>query len=55
MSRGIVQASGEIKKEPTMDVNHVAKSVFDMAELPLDANIQFMTIMAPTMPYIGRG
>ena len=55
MSRGIVQASGEIKKEPTMDVNHVAKSVFDIAELPLDANIQFMTIMAPTMPYIGRG
>ena len=55
MSRGIVQASGEIKKEPTMDVNHIAKSVFDMAELPLDANIQFMTIMAPTMPYIGRG
>ena len=55
MSEGIIQASGEVKKEPIMDVNHVAKAVFDIAELPLNTNIQFMTIMATKMPYIGRG
>ena len=55
MSEGIIQASGDIKKEPIMDVNHVAKAVYDIAELPLNTNIQFMTIMASSMPYIGRG
>ena len=55
MSEGIIQASGEVKKEPIMDVNHVAKAVYDIAELPLNTNIQFMTIMASSMPYIGRG
>ena len=43
------------KKEPIMDVNNVAKAVYDIAELPLNTNIQFMTIMASSMPYIGRG
>ena len=55
MSEGIIQASGEVNKEPIMDVNHVAKAVYDIAELPLNTNIQFMTIMASSMPYIGRG
>ena len=55
MSEGIIQASGEVKIEPIMDVNHVAKAVYDIAELPLNTNIQFMTIMASSMPYIGRG
>ena len=49
------QADGTMKGEPTMDVDHVARSVLQMAELPLDANVQFMTIMATAMPYIGRG
>ncbi|SDT97714.1 SDR family oxidoreductase [Halopseudomonas salegens] len=55
MQRGIPQASGEIMIEPTMDVEHVAQSVLHMAQLPLESNIQFMTIMATKMPYIGRG
>ena len=55
MSEGITQANGDILREPTMNVRHVAKSVFNIAELPLDTNIQFMTIMASSMPYIGRG
>ena len=55
MSEGIIQASGDIKKEPVMDVSHVAKAIYDIAELPLNTNIQFMTIMASSMPYIGRG
>ena len=55
MSEGVIQASGNIIKEPTMDVSHVSQAVFNIAELPLDANIQFMTIMASSMPYIGRG
>ena len=55
MKNGIVQANGSILKEPTMDVDHVAQAVVYMAGLPLDANVQFMTIMATKMPYIGRG
>ena len=55
MSKGIMQASGDILKEPVIDVDHVAKAVYDIAELPLNTNIQFMTIMASSMPYIGRG
>ena len=52
---GIMQAHGSVAVEPTMDVDHVAKAVVQMANLPLDTNIQFMTIMATKMPYIGRG
>ena len=55
MSKGIKQANGDILKEPVIDVNHIAKAVYDIAELPLNTNIQFMTIMASSMPYIGRG
>ena len=55
MTVGVPQADGSIKPEATMDVAHVASSVLHMAELPLEANVQFMTVMATTMPYIGRG
>ena len=55
MPKGVPQANGERKAEPVMDVTHVADAVLQMASLPLDTNVQFMTIMATTMPYIGRG
>ena len=55
MKTGVAQANGTIAAEPTMDVEHVADAVVHMAGLPLDANVQFMTIMATKMPYIGRG
>jgi NAD(P)-dependent dehydrogenase (short-subunit alcohol dehydrogenase family) len=55
MSGGIVQANGAEMPEPRMDVRHVADAVLYMANLPLDANVQFMTLMATTMPFIGRG
>lgn len=55
MPKGVPQANGEIAAEPVMDVAHVARAVLQMAQLPLEANVQFMTIMATTMPYIGRG
>jgi NAD(P)-dependent dehydrogenase (short-subunit alcohol dehydrogenase family) len=55
MSNGALQADGEVRPEPTMDVNHVAEAVLSMARLPLSANVQFMTLMATTMPYVGRG
>jgi NAD(P)-dependent dehydrogenase (short-subunit alcohol dehydrogenase family) len=55
MSAGIVQADGSTKVEATMDVQHVADAVLYMAGLPLDANVQFMTVMATSMPFIGRG
>ena len=55
MVEGILQPNGTMMPEPTMDVEHVANAVLYMADLPLDTNIQFMTIMATTMPYIGRG
>ena len=55
MAAGTGQADGSIKVEATMDVANVANSVLHMAELPLDANVQFMTVMATNMPYIGRG
>ncbi len=45
----------KVAVEPTMDVEHVARAVVHMASLPLDANVQFMTIMATKMPFIGRG
>jgi NAD(P)-dependent dehydrogenase (short-subunit alcohol dehydrogenase family) len=52
---GVLQADGTRALEPTMDVAHVAEAVVYMAGLPLDANVQFMTVMATKMPYIGRG
>ena len=55
MESGVPQAHGEVAVEPTFDVEHVAESILFMANLPLDANVQFMTIMATKMPYIGRG
>ena len=54
-SVGIVQASGAIEVEPSFDVAHVADAIVYMASLPLDANVQFMTVMATKMPFIGRG
>lgn len=55
MNSGSLQANGTIMPEPTFHVGHVVDAVVYMANLPLDANVQFMTIMATTMPYIGRG
>jgi NAD(P)-dependent dehydrogenase (short-subunit alcohol dehydrogenase family) len=55
MARGVPQANGEIAVEPLMDVAHVADAVLYMAELPLTANVQFMTVMATKMPFVGRG
>lgn len=55
MAEGMQQASGRIMVEPRMDVAHVATSVLHMANLPLDANALFMTVMATKMPHIGRG
>ena len=52
---GILQPNGDITGEPTMNVDNVANAVVYMAGLPLDANVQFMTVMATTMPFIGRG
>jgi len=55
MKRGVPQANGSIEVEPTMDVENVARAVVYMASLPLDANVQFMTVMATKMPFVGRG
>jgi len=55
MTKGVPQADGRIAVEPVMDVAHVASSVLHMASLPLEANVQFMTVMATNMPFIGRG
>ncbi|MBV7486251.1 SDR family oxidoreductase [Bordetella sp. BOR01] len=55
MAAGILQADGNKRVEPRMDVAHVAHAVVAMAKLPLDANVQFMTIMATNMPFVGRG
>jgi NAD(P)-dependent dehydrogenase (short-subunit alcohol dehydrogenase family) len=55
MTKGVMQPSGEMAVEPRMDVQHVASAVAYMASLPLDANVQFMTIMATKMPFVGRG
>ena len=52
---GVKQADGTVKVEAMMDVNRVADAVVHMAGLPLDVNIQFMTIMATKMPFVGRG
>src|SRR5580704_11563380 len=55
MRTGVPQANGSIAIEPSMDLDHVARAVVYMASLPLDANVQFMTVMATKMPLIGRG
>lgn len=55
LAAGALQPNGEIMPEPRMDVQHVADAVLYMANLPLDANVQFMTVMATKMPFIGRG
>ncbi len=55
MKQGVLQADQSVKVESTMDVRHVAQAVVHMANLPLDANILQMTIMATTMPFVGRG
>ncbi|MEU9176775.1 SDR family oxidoreductase [Streptomyces sp. NPDC048550] len=55
MQTGILQANGQLAVEPVMDAADVARTVLHMAELPLEANVQFATVMATTMPYIGRG
>jgi NAD(P)-dependent dehydrogenase (short-subunit alcohol dehydrogenase family) len=55
MASGVPQANGTIAVEPLMDVAHVASAIVYMASLPLDANVQFMTIMATKMPFVGRG
>ncbi|WP_119419351.1 SDR family oxidoreductase [Desertibaculum subflavum] len=55
MKNGVPQPNGEIMVEPTMDVQNVANAIVHMASLPLDANIQFLTVMATKMPWIGRG
>jgi NAD(P)-dependent dehydrogenase (short-subunit alcohol dehydrogenase family) len=52
---GVLQANGQTVPEPRLDVAHVARAVIYMASLPLDANVQFMTVMATKMPFIGRG
>ena len=55
MTKGVAQANGSVEIEPTMDVNDVASAVVYMASLSLDSNVQFMTIMATKMPFVGRG
>jgi len=55
MQEGVLQASGAILPEPRMDVRHVAEAVLYMANLPLEANVPFMTVMATGMPFMGRG
>jgi NADP-dependent 3-hydroxy acid dehydrogenase YdfG len=55
MKDGVPQAHGAVVPEPTMDVRHVADAVVYMASLPLDANVQSMTVMATKMPFVGRG
>jgi NAD(P)-dependent dehydrogenase (short-subunit alcohol dehydrogenase family) len=55
MQKGVPQANGTIAVEPTMDAGIVARAVVYMASLPLDANVQFMTVMATKMPFVGRG
>ena len=55
MASGVPQANGTLAAEPTFDARHVADAVLYMAGLPLDANVQFLTLTATAMPYIGRG
>jgi NAD(P)-dependent dehydrogenase (short-subunit alcohol dehydrogenase family) len=55
MKDGVTQADGSVRVEPLMDVEHVARAIVHMAGMPLDANVQFMTVMATKMPFVGRG
>ena len=55
MTTGMPQADGSIKAEAVMDVTHVAQAVLNMATLPLEVNVKFMTLMASKMPFVGRG
>ena len=55
MAQGVPQANGTMSIEDRMDVAHVGQALLQMVELPLESNIQFMTIMATNMPFIGRG
>jgi NAD(P)-dependent dehydrogenase (short-subunit alcohol dehydrogenase family) len=55
MANGVPQADGSVRPEPLMDVEHVAQAIVLMATLPLETNVQFMTIMATKMPFVGRG
>jgi NAD(P)-dependent dehydrogenase (short-subunit alcohol dehydrogenase family) len=55
MAKGVPQANGEIAIEAVMDVQHVANAIVHMASLPPEANVQFMTVMATKMPFVGRG
>ena len=55
LAKGVRQANGQLMPEPVMDVSNVSRAVLYMASLPLDANVQFLTITATTMPFIGRG
>jgi NAD(P)-dependent dehydrogenase (short-subunit alcohol dehydrogenase family) len=55
MKQGVPQADGSVAVEPTLDVEHVARAVVYMANLPLEANVQFLTVMATKMPWLGRG
>ncbi|MEQ1771814.1 MAG: 3-oxoacyl-ACP reductase, partial [Devosia sp.] len=54
-AKGMMQADGSLKPEPRFDVKHVVDALLYMAGLPLEANVQFMTVMATTMPFLGRG
>jgi NADP-dependent 3-hydroxy acid dehydrogenase YdfG len=55
IARGALQADDTVEREPTMDAAHVARAVLYMASLPLDANVEFLTVMATKMPFVGRG
>ncbi|HKI63243.1 MAG TPA: 3-oxoacyl-ACP reductase, partial [Burkholderiales bacterium] len=55
MTKGVPQANGSTMVEPRMDAAHVGSAVLYMAKLPLESNVQFMTIMATKMPFVGRG
>ena len=55
MVKGVPQANGEIAVEPLMDVQHVGDAILHIANLPLATNVQFLTIMATKMPFVGRG
>jgi NAD(P)-dependent dehydrogenase (short-subunit alcohol dehydrogenase family) len=55
MPDGVLQASGQAVPEPTIDAEHVAQAVLSMANLPLEVNVPFMTVMASQMPFLGRG
>ena len=55
MATGILQANGELMVEPRMDVTHVADAVLYIANLPLEANVLFISLLATNMPYVGRG